>query len=163
MRLIIVCGLPGTGKSEVAKLIASMAEGSLLKTDILRKKVGKIFSPKAQKVYQLLLKIAKGDLLSGKSVILDGTFYSEDLRNEAVKLAQKYEAQIHFIEVVCKEKIIKDRIEKRLNKDNSESEANYLAYLKMKKVWEPIKEKHIIIDNSKDLKWLKEQVKQLNL
>lgn len=51
-----------------------------------------------------------------------------------------------IIEVVCSdESLIKKRIEQRFGDD---SDAKFEHYLKYKNLFEPIAEKHIVIDNS---------------
>ena len=160
--LVVVCGLPGSGKSEAAKLIAQKINASHLQTDVVRKKLN--FSIKAKKeTYKTLLREADKILKNNRSVVLDGTFYRQYLRDWVKNLAKNQKIKIFFIEVICDEKIIQKRINKRYNKFKkgyTESPADFRVYLKMKKVWRKIKEKRIIIDNSKDLKWLKKQIRR---
>jgi hypothetical protein len=158
--LVVVCGLQGTGKTQVAKILSQKLNAQLFSTDALRKEQDYHFKTRMN-TYQILFKLAKGFLKKKKNVILDGTFYKESLRKTAKEIAQKLKTKIYFIEVICNEKKIKERIEKRFKKGTSESKANYLVYLKYKKLWQPIKEKHIIIDNSGDLKQLRKQIEKL--
>jgi hypothetical protein len=159
--LVVVCGLQGTGKSEMAKLLSQRLNAQLFSTDALRKEQDYHFKARLN-TYQTLFKLTKELLKKKKNVILDGTFYKESLRKTAKEIAQKLKTKIYFIEVICDEKKIKERIEKRFKKGTSKSKANYLVYLKYKKLWQPIKEKHIIIDNSGDLKDLRSKVENLH-
>lgn len=163
--LVVIYGLPGTGKSEVAKLVAQKINAAHLQTDVIRKELN--FSVKAKKeTYKALLQEAEKILKNNKSVVLDGTFYRQYLRGWAKNLARKQKTKIYFIEIVCEEKIIQKRVNKRyqeFKKGRAESPADFRVYLKMKKVWQPIKEKHFVIDNSKDVIWLEKQISKLNL
>ncbi|PSQ47007.1 kinase, partial [Halobacteriales archaeon SW_6_65_15] len=38
-QLIVVCGLPGVGKTTVAEAIAERVDGRLLRTDVIRKEI----------------------------------------------------------------------------------------------------------------------------
>lgn len=40
LTLIIICGLPGTGKTTTAKKIAAKTNSVLLRTDVVRKETG---------------------------------------------------------------------------------------------------------------------------
>ncbi len=145
--LIIVCGLPGTGKTTVAKKIVTKIGGILLRTDVIRKEL--IEKPtyseeEKQTIYSELFLRAKELIKNGKDVILDGTFAKKKNREKAKEISKE---QI-IVEIICPENIIKERIEKRIG---DESEANFIHYLKYKKFFEEITEEHIIIDTSKDI------------
>lgn len=149
--LIIVCGLPGTGKTTLAKRMADETKSFLLNTDIIRKKV--IYDPgytekEKEMVYNLLFEMAEKFLLTGKNVILDGTFYKVDLRERAKKIAKKTKNEFRIIEVRCSENIVRKAMRER-KKKGSESDADFRVYRKMKKEFEPIKEKHLVLDTSR--------------
>ena len=161
--LVVVCGLPGSGKSEVARLIASKIKATHLQTDVLRKELN--FTVKAKRqTYQALFNRAEEELRAGNNVVLDGTFYKESFRTKAKELAKKMKTEVYFVEVVSEEQKIKSRVQDRFKQyklGKSESPADYKVYLIMKKQWQPIKEKHFVIDNSNDLEDLRSQVENL--
>jgi predicted kinase len=53
---------------------------------------------------------------------------------------------IYIIECMCPEDIIIKRLKRRRN---NYSDADISVYKKMKKIYEPVKEKHITVDTSK--------------
>jgi predicted kinase len=149
--LVLVCGLPGTGKSTVAKELAKSINGKLLRTDIIRKEVFK--KPKytereKQNVYELLFSRAEQLLSKNISCVLDGTFYKKSLREKAHDVAKKTGAKFEIIECICPEKVIHKRMKKR-TKTSDASDADFRIYEKMKNEYEPIEEKHIVIDTSR--------------
>jgi len=155
--LILVCGLPGTGKTTLAERIAREYNAVHLNTDIIRRKYLKerTYSEEEKKmIYEKLFSEAGKSLKEEKTVVLDGTFYREELRDKAVSIAEEYE----IIECVLDEEILKERIGKRAM-CNVASEANYDVYLKVKKQFEPIEEEHLTIDTSLSKK---EQMKLVN-
>ena len=163
--LFLVCGLPGTGKSVVARYIAKKTNSLLLNTDVIRKKLFK--KPKYSegekgRVYDMLFKLAEKALKGSrkkvsKNVVLDGTFYRKILRERAKRLAEKVGSKFVLIEVVCSEEIAKQRLEKRAG-EKSVSDADFCVYKKIKEQFEAISEKHFVIDTGKA--W-KEEVEKI--
>lgn len=90
---------------------------------------------------------AKECLKKGRSVILDATFAKRKNREVAQKIARDLKVDFKIIEVVCPENIVKERME---NRRGNASEARFQHYLEYKKTFQPIKEKHLIIDISKE-------------
>lgn len=154
-KLILVCGLPGTGKTTVAEAIAKKAKARLLSTDVIRKEM--ISRPSYGKhekdmVYGLLFSMAEMMLRDGKSVLLDGTFYRADLRKRAGEIAAKTKSEFRVVEVVCDEEKIRQRLDKRCSAAcaSCASDADFAVYQKIKKIFEPISGKHAVIDTGKD-------------
>jgi predicted kinase len=149
--LIIVCGLPGTGKTTLAKRIADETSSFLLNTDTIRKRV--IYDPRytekeKEMIYELLFEMAEKFLLTGKNVVLDGTFYRKDLRERAGEIAEKAKSEFRVIEVRCREDVVRKMMKER-RKKGSESDADFAVYRKLKKEFEPVREKHLVLDTSK--------------
>ncbi len=146
--LILICGLPGTGKSTLAKALTKKFHFIHFNTDIIRKKTLKrrTYSEKEKAhVYEMLFAETEKKLKKGKSIILDGTFYRDIKRKLAASLAKKYKTKFFIVECILNENEIRKRIEKRV-KIGTISEADFLVYKKVKKQFEPIKEKHLKID-----------------
>lgn len=146
-KLTIVCGLPGVGKTTVAKDLSVKTGSVLLRTDVIRKEANILGYSEEEKqlVYDEMLSIAEKLLKGDKNVILDATFNKEKNRQAAQNIAGIDKADFEIVEVICPEEIVKERMEKR---SGDESEAKFEDYLKHKKFFEPIKEKHTIIDSS---------------
>ena len=152
----MVCGLPGTGKTTVAEKIADKTKSFVFNTDIIRKELFE--RPKYTKrekllVYDLLFEMTEKFLKSAKNVVLDGTFYKKELRKRMRKIAEKMKSEFHVVEVRCDEDILMERMGKRTKKQTP-SDADFAIYKKIKKEFEPIREKHFVINTGKD--WEKE-------
>ncbi|TWU24796.1 bifunctional aminoglycoside phosphotransferase/ATP-binding protein [Bythopirellula polymerisocia] len=133
--IIVVCGLMGTGKSTLARSIAEAAGADLLQTDVIRKLlIGTCETPASygggnyrqllrQQVYDRLLKDAADALDSGRSVIADGTFLTNSLRQDLFAIARSRMAPILFVR--CKTPRVNtiSRLQKRNESSESESEA----------------------------------------
>ena len=149
--IIIVCGLPGTGKTFIARKLSKKINAVLLSTDKIRKEI--IQKPKYSLweralVYNVLFLIAKYLLSAGSNCILDGTFNRKSSRDEAIEKLDSEKNEIYIIECICPEDIIFSRLQSR-KKDYSD--ADIFVYLKMKKFYEKVSEKHLTIDTSKSL------------
>ncbi|MCX8168886.1 MAG: AAA family ATPase [Candidatus Methanomethylicia archaeon] len=150
--LIAICGLPGTGKSTVADILSKKIKAPVLRTDEIRKKIIEkpTYSEEEKKlVYKVMFIIAEYLIKQGISCILDATFNKEENRKEIVKLAERNNVPLYFIECVCNEEVIRERLrgDKRFSSD-----ANWEVYLKLKSEFEPIKEDHIVVDTTKGSK-----------
>ncbi|MGI0034113.1 MAG: AAA family ATPase, partial [Nitrososphaeraceae archaeon] len=77
--------------------------------------------------------------------ILDGTFSKEKTRQDVLtKLG--HNARVYIIECVCPEHIVMARLNAR---KLDYSDADFSVYRKMKRMYEPVKEKHTKIDTSR--------------
>jgi len=142
--IILVCGLPGTGKSLLGKEIEKRIDAFLLRTDEVRKKLScsPEYSDESKKeVYRIFFLIAGYIIRTGKNVILDGTFYREEYRKMAGNLADEFNEDLKIIECTN----IEERIKRKMEEREDISDADFSVYRKIKKVWEPVKEEHLVI------------------
>lgn len=162
--LILISGLPGSGKTKIARELSKRLNLPILSTDEIRKKLFK--KPKYTKfekwlIYKVMFLVAEELLKNKIGLILDATFSGRSSRNWAKKIAKRYKTPFKIIEVRCQEKILLERIEKRI-KEGSLSDADRKIYFKIKREFEPIKERHIIIDNSKSFRETKKQIEKIS-
>ncbi len=148
--LVIICGLPGVGKTTIAKNLAPLIDASILSTDKIRKEL--ISNPTYQKeeralIYDVMILLAKYLQQAGKNCILDATFNKEYSRNQVKNKLKVSEDQFFIVECTCPEKIIFSRLK---NRKEDYSDADVSVYQKMKKIYESVKGKHITVDTSQD-------------
>jgi len=147
--VLISVGLPGSWKSPVTEEIAKMKGFQILRSDIVRLEVLKgldVFDNKVasdpenrKKVYDEMFRQAAEALkASPKGLILDATFFTQELRSKAAELAQKENRTFVIAECVCTEEKSIERILKR-TKENYESNAlTREAYLNNKALFQPV-------------------------
>lgn len=151
--LIMVCGLPGTGKSTLAKAVAERIGAVYLNSDSIRLGMfeEKEYTEEEKKqVYEAMFEKAGEELGKGKNVVLDATFYKKGLRGDARETADEAGTDFYMIECVTHEDLLKERIFKR-GKEESESDADYEVYKKVKTQFDPIEEEHLAVDTSVEL------------
>jgi len=147
--VLISVGLPGSWKSPVTEEIAKMKGFQILRSDMIRLEILKgadIFDNKVasdpnrrRKVYKEMFRRAENTLKADKNgLILDATFFTQELRSQAAELAEKANRTFVIAECVCTEEKSIERILKR-TKENYESNAlTREAYLNNKAIFEPV-------------------------
>ena len=138
--------------------------GQVINTDIVRKDIANIdryephhdayttglYTPeKIDLTYMAVMEKAQKTLLTHGICIVDATFQKRNFRDMVRKVARKTKAHLLFIQCICKEEEIKQRLEKRLKK-KSVSDGRWEIYLQQKGSFEPLTpdEYHIIVDTS---------------
>ena len=147
--IIIICGLPGVGKTTLAKNLAPKINASILSSDKIRKELFPIptYSTEELKmVYDVMIITAKYLNDIGENCILDATFNREDSRIEVKKKLRLDDRQFQIIECSCPEEIAISRLESR---KNDYSDATIQVYQKMKNMREPVKAYHITVDTTR--------------
>lgn len=141
--VVIVFGLPGSGKSYFASRLAGMMQACYLSTDGLRKKMleERTYSEEEKfSVYREMLLRAEEATKQNRTIILDGTFYRKEIRQLFIE-AFKNAPGIALIEVQASEADIK----KRVQQPRPESDADFEVYKKVKAQWEPSAEPHLTL------------------
>ena len=146
--IVIVFGLPGSGKSYFASHLAKMINADYINSDKLRRAMfdTRTYLIKEKlAVYNEMLAQMKEVVKQNKNLVLDATFYNNEIRKKFLDEA-KGARSVFFIEVKAKESIIR----KRLQEKRVDSEADFEVYKKIKKQWEPLHEDHLILQSTND-------------
>ena len=157
--IILICGYPGVGKTTLANELAPFINAVVLSTDKIRKEL--IVNPnysdrEIRLVYDILILFAKYIHDAGINCILDATFNEQKSREDIKKRLNLKDDQFKIIECICPEELIISRIQ---NRKKGYSDADISIYKMIKNRYEPIKEKHIIVDTSNSLKEIVEEIK----
>jgi predicted kinase len=146
--IIIVCGLPGVGKTTLARQLAPFIKAVVLSTDKIRKELfpKPLYGRRERRlVYDVLLLMAKYLHEANVNCILDGTFSQERSRQGVMRKLNIPPNRVSIIECFCPEEIVILRL--RIRKHDY-SDADFSIYQRMKKIYEPVKGKHITVDTS---------------
>jgi predicted kinase len=83
--IIVVFGLPGSGKSYFARHLQKKIDASFLNTDMIREELnikGRYGEETKQRVYDEIKKRTTYHLEMGRNVLVDGTFHKKKRRGD---------------------------------------------------------------------------------
>jgi predicted kinase len=146
--IVVICGLPGVGKSTLAKDLAPLLNAVILSSDKIRKELfpNPIYSKREAKIiYDVMILLAKYLYGAGINCIIDATFNKEKSRTQLKNKLMLPEEELFMVECICPEDTIVSRLKTR---KNDYSDADLRIYKRMKKTYEPILEDHLVIDTS---------------
>jgi hypothetical protein len=155
--LILVSGLPGTGKTTFADALAGTLGANRLNSDIVRSELGKrgMYDAETKKlIYDELCRRTADLLKKQETVIVDATFYKKSLRQLFIELAEKCGAPWKWIEICAAETTVEERLKKR----RAYSEADYEVHRKIREGFEPLAFSHLALWS--DQTSLEEMVKE---
>jgi len=132
---ILLCGLPGTGKSTIARALAAALDADVLRSDVVRKRLfgldplaraaahqsEGIYGPEAtRQTYAALEQQAAAWLAAGRPVVVDATFSRAEQRREFLDGLVRG-AVLH---VTCDESTVRTRLEARNRSGEDASDAS---------------------------------------
>lgn len=147
--MIIVSGLPGSGKSYFASRLAKKLEAAYISSDLTRKEMnarGQYAFEDKLKVYEEMAHKAAEELRRGKQVIVDATFYRKEMRELFVTLAKLLHQKMVVFVIVADEGIAVDR----LSRPRKDSEADLGVYKQVKSQYEQMDMEHLTIESKND-------------
>ena len=154
--LVLMTGLPGTGKSTVAAALARELGAALLSTDRIRaERSGPQAFSDADKggVYERMLARAARGLSAGRRVILDGTFYLERLRRAGAAVGRRARVPVFVVEVVAPVPIVRRRMGRRLLKAQGPAPAAFAVHNYVRRLFEPVRGRPFVIDTADPAAW----------
>ena len=137
--IIMLAGLPGTGKSTIASKLEDMLGYDVHSASSVRRDLGhKRYSiSKSPLVYIELYKRVLHSLDNNKGVILDSVFASRQGRKIIYDIALLYTMNLLIIECLCSEKVAKKRIISKPKNDGLFVDSRSpKIYDKIANVWE---------------------------
>ena len=149
VRLVLVGGLPGTGKSTVAAGIGAGHQWQVLRSDDLRVRltapvvdVGGLFTGRydadsTRQVYETLLETAERSLAFGESVVLDASWTDGRWRTAAAELADRTGSELVTLYCDADEQVAIRRIEERRVEGSDPSEATPEVRIAMRRTADP--------------------------
>ena len=150
--LFITCGLSGTGKSTVAKIVSEITGAEVIRSDVVRKELAGISPEKhsyvsfntgiysgefTKKTYQRMTELASDYLKSGRDVLLDATFTKRWQRDMARNLAESLNTGFKCLVVTCPEEVVIERLRNRMMDGKDVSDGREEIYFAQKRSYEP--------------------------
>ncbi|MBI2035446.1 MAG: ATP-binding protein [Candidatus Liptonbacteria bacterium] len=139
--LILICGLPGAGKTVRARLLEKeLSSYILIDQNEIRRRRGIKRMPKSQDATLREIDVLAAKYLRlGKGVIIDSVNRYLFRRHQLYGVASGCGKRALVLEVVCSEKIAKERMRRRTKGDALLSDpADIAVYDRLKKLWEDV-------------------------
>jgi aminoglycoside phosphotransferase family enzyme/predicted kinase len=143
--VVLVGGLPGTGKSTLARGLAAAAGFEVIRSDVVRKELAGVtpetrLAPEAytpaesNRVYDACFHQTAAGIFDGRRVIVDATFRREDWRRAFLDLARR--RCVPAVMLVCESstEVVRDRLAARAG---DASDADRRVYEQARQTWEP--------------------------
>jgi predicted kinase len=154
--LIMVSGLPGTGKSFFCRKLAERLSFLILASDALRK----ILFPSPQykesenkRLFAACHVLIEELLRKGIPVIFDATNLLEHHREYFYRAAERAGAKLILVWVEAPTEVVRQRLlaREKAAMPQCDSEAGWEVYNKMKPRREKISRNHLVVDTSQDI------------
>ena len=148
----VVCGMPATGKSTIAKAVSRALGIKVFRSDVVRKALfglkphhrdtasagKKIYSASAGSLtYGSLLRLTRQAIETGTSVIIDATYSKEKYRLDLISLVKKKGIRPLFVECTAQDRVMKERLVHRDSRP-SVSDARIGDFETLKARYEPL-------------------------
>lgn len=154
--LILVSGLPGTGKSYFSRRLGERLPSVIVESDALRKVLfpSPSYSPaEHNRVFQACHLLVEELLKEGLPVIVDATNLVERHREHLYHIADRLRVKLIIIRVEAPQGTVRQRLQGRLEGRDGEdrSDADWQVYQKMRPRAERIRRNHFAVDTSRDI------------
>lgn len=142
--LVLLTGLPATGKSTVARRIARTLRGELLRSDVIRKELAGMAPSQrpasekeretlyakaaSDKTYATMLEAARERLAAGRSVVADANFPSPERRAPFIDLALELGCPVVCVWTTADEATVRERLRERRRRPDEASDADERVY-----------------------------------
>jgi len=154
--LVMVSGLPGTGKSYFCRRLAEKVSLAILESDDLRKLLfprPAYTAEESFRLFQACYKVVEDLLKGGITLAFDATNLEEPHRERFYHIADQLGAGLIIVQVDAPPEVVYQRLEGRATGVDLEdkSEADWEVYRRMRSRVQRIHRNHFVVDTSEDI------------
>jgi predicted kinase len=164
--LVVLSGLPGTGKSHFARELVKRVPFLILGSDRLRKALlpqPNYTREEHVRVFAACHRLVEDLLREGYRVIFDATNLTEGFRQPLYDIAERLGSPLALVRFTASQVVVRRRLDERAAglRSDSYSDADWLVYCRLLPGEEPIKRPHFAVDSSQDIYPCLEEVVRL--
>ena len=155
--LVVVSGLPGTGKSYFCRRLAERTPTIIMESDVMRKTLfpsPTYSATESVRLFQAIHHLIEHLLKKGISLVFDATNLSERNRERLYHIAYQLNARLVMVRVEAPPEVVQKRLRNRADGTGSEedqSEADWAVFQRMKTSVQQIRRHHFAVDTSRDI------------
>jgi len=151
----MLVGPPATGKSRLARRLATALDAQVVESDRVRKQLfaePRYTGGEHAAVYGWCHTILRSALVVGRNVIFDATNLEERIRRKVYSIAEQCDARLAIIWVTCPPSVVQQRLLRRqLREDKDDlSDADWPVFLELRRKAEPIRRAHVVLNTAAD-------------
>jgi uncharacterized protein len=153
--MVVIAGLPGTGKSALAEALVARLPYRVLRSDVIRKELAGVSVDQrlderfygaewSDRVYEELARRTALHLEQGQRVIIDANFRHESQRRLFLDLAVRWGVPALALHCAASDEVVRQRLRRR--KGNA-SDADWNVYRQLAATWGPFGEatrRHVV-------------------
>ncbi len=163
--LVVLSGLPGTGKSTFARRLRERLPLLVLETDALRKAL--VGEPRhtrgeSNRLFAACHQLVQELLTQGIPMIFDATNLQESHREPLYRIAEITAAKVILVQTTAPPEVVRERLQRRQQEKapQDNSQADWRVYQRMRLSVDPIRRDHLVADTSIDVEPVLEKVVQ---
>ena len=155
-KLLMLAGLPGSGKSTFAERINTLQPFLTVETDRLRKTLvpQPQYSPAEHyRMFRACHSLIDEFLAKGYPVLFDATNITERNRKPVYAIANRRRVPLEVVVLSAPVEVIRQRLEEREAGQDPDtwSDAGWLIYSRMASAWQDVRRPHMQVDTSGDV------------
>lgn len=154
--IIVLSGLPGTGKSHFANLLAQQIPVLIVGSDRMRKALvakPQYTAGEHSRVFSACHQLIEDFLKEGYRVVFDATNLTDRFRHTIYDIAENTATPLSIIWFTAPIAVIRRRLDARAAglSNDSHSDANWEIHCRLRTGEEPISRPHLKVDSSQDV------------
>lgn len=153
--LVLVSGLPGTGKSRLCRELNARTGAVVLESDAARKLLfpePDYSFPESSRLFRAIHAAIERLLAARLPTVLDATNLTEWQREPLYAIAERQGARVIVVKVEAPPSLVRRRLARRAHRSDAadRSDATAEVYERMRDRAEEIKRRHFVVDTSQD-------------